>query len=84
MKTRLIRRCERCNGTGTVRITGVYAETYRGLKLVARAQGWVVANRDADWFGCSGPALSNRLARLEGMGLAKSETVGRERRYVAV
>lgn len=84
MKTKLIRKCERCHGTGSVKITGVYAATYRGLKLVARAHGWVVANRDADWFGCSGPALSNRLARLEEMGLATSVVEGRERRYTAI
>ena len=80
---RLVRKCGTCHGTGQVKVSDVYAETYRGLKWFSRAGGYCVANRDCVAFGCKGPALSMRLARLEEMGLATSVVEGRERRYRA-
>ena len=76
-------KCGVCNGKGHVRIGGVYAETLRVLRRRTRAGKVVVANRDIEMFGCQGTALSNRLAWLEQHGFARSERIGRERRYQA-
>lgn len=40
-----------------------------------------LASARAEAFGCSGQALSNRLAWLEARGLLTSERYGRQRRY---
>jgi len=80
---RLVRKCEHCRGTGEVKISRVYAETYNRLKWLSRDSRYCVANRDCAMFGCKGPALSMRLDRLQEMGLATSVVEGRERRYRA-
>lgn len=77
-------RCATCHGTGMIVVTGVYAETLHGLRRRCSRGGFVVANRDAAWFGCKATALNNRLAWLEAHGLAKSERFGRQRRFFAV
>lgn len=76
-------KCHTCKGSGLVVVTGVYAETLAGLRRLAKS-GYVVAGRDAAWFGCKATALNNRLAWLETHGLARSEKYGRERRFFAV
>lgn len=72
------RQCGYCQGTGQIKVTGVYAETYAILRKLRRP---VVAGRDAELFGCSPTALNNRLAWLESNGFAMSKRFGRERRY---
>ena len=77
--------CPHCQGRGQVAVTGVYAETLRGLRRwCANTDRHVVANRDAGWFGCKATALNNRLAWLEAHGFARSEKYGRQRRFYAV
>lgn len=77
--------CPHCQGSGKLRVTGIYAETLRGLRRWCASPGrFVVANRDATWFGCKPTALNNRLAWLEEHGFARSEKYGRQRRYFAI
>lgn len=74
--------CPHCNGKGRIPVTGVYAETLRGLRRWCKRPGmFVVANRDAYWFDCKPTALNNRLAWLESHGFARSEKYGRQRRF---
>lgn len=74
--------CPHCSGCGRIPLTGIYAETLRGLRRwCTRPARFVVSNRDAWWFGCKATALNNRLARLEELGLARSEKYGRQRRF---
>ena len=75
--------CSHCKGTGRVALTGVYAETLRGLRRLTKAYGYCVANQHAKLFGCNATALCNRLAALERLGFATSERFGRERRFRA-
>jgi predicted methyltransferase len=75
--------CPCCEGRGRLPLTGVYLETLKGVRrwVRARPERYVVANRDAYWFGCKPTALNNRLAWLERRGLIRSEKFGRQRRY---
>lgn len=73
--------CPTCQGAGVIPLTGIYAETLRGVRRLASRGGYVVANRDASWFGCKPTALNNRLAMLENHGYVYSEKYGRQRRF---
>ena len=74
-------RCPHCCGKGCIPLTGVYADT---LALL-RAQPDEVTGIDmARLDGCTGPAMNNRLAVLEGYGLVASRRYGRKRLYRAV
>lgn len=73
--------CPHCKGKGTQPLTGVYAETLKGCRRLCRKGGYVMANRDAEWFGCGPTALNNRLSRLEELGFLVSEKYGRQRRF---
>lgn len=74
--------CPHCRGRGIIELTGIYAETLRGVRRkCARNGSYVVANRDAAWFGCQATALNNRLDALEKHGLLRSERYGRQRRF---
>ena len=73
-------KCWACQGRGRVELTGVYADT---LRILRASRSAVVANRDADRFGCLPTALNNRLSWLEEHGLAQSVRHGRERRFWA-
>lgn len=77
--------CGCCGGQGSVTLGEVYEETLRGVRHLCVRQGrYVVANRDAAWFGCKPTALNNRLRRLEELGLVRCEVVGRQKRYTAL
>lgn len=73
--------CTCCNGTGKVELTGVDAETLAGARRYLSRYACLVANRAALWFGCQPTALSNRLKRLELLGLLKAEKYGKQVRY---
>lgn len=74
--------CKHCKGRGVLPLTGVYAETLRGVQRLCGRDGcYVVANRDAWWFQCKPTALNNRLRRLEEMGFVQSCWFGRQRRF---
>lgn len=73
--------CTCCKGTGKVVFTGVFAETFRGAERYLKRHPYLVANRAAPLFGCQPTALSNRLKRLETMGLLKAERYGKQVRY---
>ncbi len=71
------RPCPCCGGTGSVELTGIYSDTLALLRRAGEATGAALARAD----GCKGPAMCNRLAALERMGLAQSRRYGRERLY---
>lgn len=74
--------CPHCHGSGRIEVTGIYAQTLKDVqRWCSRSGRYVVANRDAGWFGCNGTALSNRLAVLEKHGLVYSVKYGRQRRF---
>ncbi len=77
--------CHHCKGKGMVELSGVYAETLRGVRRLCHQEvASVVANQWYKWFGCKPSALSNRLKKLEEHGFLRSEFFGRERRYFLV
>lgn len=76
--------CPHCKGKGTIPLTGVYAETLRGVRRLTKSYGYCVANKHAYLFGCKPTALNQRLAALERHGLLSSERFGRQRRYKAI
>jgi hypothetical protein len=73
--------CTRCAGSGTILLTGVYAETLDLLRHQPVPLSGADLGRLAD---CSGPAMVNRLAVLERLGLARGERCGRKRMWTAV
>lgn len=73
-------RCMFCNGTGRRPVGGVYLKTLRMLRERTRPVTGASLARVAR---CKATAMNNRLARLEGWGLAVSEWRGRERLYRA-
>ena len=73
-------RCPYCRGTGHIPLTGVYADT---LALLQQQPGEVTGADLAKAAGCQGPAMNNRLAALERLGLATSRRYGRLRLYRA-
>jgi hypothetical protein len=66
--------CTHCQGTGTIELTGVYAET---LTLIIRRPGLNGAEL-AKLAGCNGTAMNNRLKALERHGLATGTRFGRQ------
>jgi hypothetical protein len=76
-------KCACCKGRGRVPLAKLYANTLAILRRQSRHGKAVVASRDAETFGCSGTALSNRLAWLQRHGFARSKLHGRERQYRA-
>lgn len=77
-------KCPHCDGKGHTELGGVYAETLQRMREHCSQGGYVVANRDAELFGCNPTALNNRLKRLEELGFVVSEKSGRQRRFVPV
>lgn len=73
--------CGCCKGTGKVLLTGVYADTLLGARRYLKSHAYLLASETAGWFGCKATALSNRLKRLETLGLLKAQVYGRQRRY---
>jgi Mn-dependent DtxR family transcriptional regulator len=70
--------CPHCHGSGQIPLTGVYAETLALLSRQRReASGADLARID----GCSGPAMCNRLVRMEQLGLVVSRRYGHLRLY---
>ena len=71
-------RCNYCDGTGVVKLTGVWADT---LALL-RQHGREVAGADlARVAKCQATAMCNRLVALERLGLATSRRYGRKRLF---
>lgn len=66
--------CTHCGGTGSIELTGVYAET---LALVIRHPGKHGAVLAAI-AKCKPCAMCNRLKRLEALGLVSSKRFGRK------
>lgn len=84
-KRPVYKRCPYCKGTGDMQLAPIYADTLTILRrLTRKADSYVVANADAERFGCEPTALNNRLAGLERMGFAVSEIVSRQRRFRAL
>jgi len=73
-------KCGHCRGTGRIKLTGPYLETY---KLLVKHGKPVHGAALASLAGCTPQAMNNRLAYLEARGLASSERYGRVRRFVA-
>ena len=73
--------CPHCHGKGSLPLSGVYAETLKGVRRWCKAYGYLVANQAASAFDCKPTALNNRLRRLEELGFVRSEWYGRQRRY---
>lgn len=67
--------CTHCGGTGSIELTGVYAET---LALVIRKPGLNGAAL-AKIAKCKACAMCNRLVALERMGLVYAQQHGRQR-----
>jgi MarR family len=67
--------CSHCNGEGYVEMTGVYAKT---LELLRKQPAPLNAVELAKLAKCNPTAMNNRLARLEGHGLAERQRYGRE------
>ncbi len=74
MKTKAYVVCTRCCGTGSIELTGVYAET---LALVIRHPGLNGAAL-AKKAGCQATAMNNRLKALERLGVAVGKKFGRQ------
>lgn len=72
-KARVI--CTHCRGSGSIELTGVYAET---LDLVVRNPNFNGAELAAS-AGCKTTAMNNRLVALERMGLICGKRFGRMR-----
>jgi hypothetical protein len=66
--------CTHCGGTGTVELTGIYADT---LTLLIRHPGLNGAEL-AEIAGCKPTAMNNRLISLERKGVANGTRYGRE------
>ena len=67
--------CSHCDGEGFVELTGIYAETLSLLRGVpANLNGAELAKL----ANCKPTAMNNRLAWLEGQGLAERTRHGKE------
>jgi len=75
--------CGHCGGRGRVLVTGVAAATLAKVRSLIESgdTAYVVAGVDCKRFGCTGQALSNRLAKLAAAGLLSAERHGVEKRY---
>jgi hypothetical protein len=71
-------RCQRCHGTGSIELTGIYRDT---LELLRSQKGECTGAQLARISGCKGTAMNNRLAALERHGLAVSRRYGREKLF---
>ena len=67
--------CSHCDGEGFVELTGIYAET---LFLLRGVPAWLNGAELAKLANCNPTAMNNRLAWLEGQGLAERKRNGRE------
>jgi hypothetical protein len=73
--------CGHCKGTGTIQLTGVYAET---LEILKQQKPFALNGADlAKLAGCSGMSMCNRLIALERFGLAASSKYGVSRLWAA-
>lgn len=72
-------KCKCCAGTGSIELTGVYADTLALLRKAGETSGASLAKV----AGCKSTAMNNRLAALEGHGLATSRPYGRLRLFRA-
>lgn len=66
--------CTHCGGTGTIELTGVYADT---LGLVIRNPGLNGAEL-AKLSKCEATAMNNRLNALQRLGVASGQKYGRQ------
>jgi hypothetical protein len=66
--------CTHCGGTGSVELSGVYADT---LALVIRKPG-LNGSALAKIARCKATAMNNRLKALERLGVATGKRYGRE------
>lgn len=77
---KLTKCCPYCNGVGHVEVSPVYKETWFLLKKFGPISGAELSRHD----GCKETAMNNRLAVLEELGLARSQTYGRLRLFEAI
>lgn len=77
MKAYLV--CTHCCGTGTIELTGVYAETFNLLIRFPGLNGASLAKK----AGCKATAMNNRLTELKNHGLARGRRHGREVIWIA-
>lgn len=75
--------CSACKGHGWIELTGVYLKTLETVERITKKKksAFIVANQDAEQFGCTPTALNNRLAKLEQHGYLFSQRFGRQRRF---
>lgn len=66
--------CTHCQGTGTIQLTGVYAETLTLLISHPGLNGAALAKLAK----CKATAMNNRLKALERHGVATGKRFGRE------
>lgn len=71
------RDCPHCGGTGTERLTGVYAETLKLVRKHPNSHGAALAKIAK----CEATAMNNRLSALARMGLIIGERYGRKTNY---
>jgi predicted transcriptional regulator len=69
--------CTHCQGTGSIELTGVYADT---LGLVIRHPHLNGAEL-AEKAGCEATAMNNRLKAMERHGVVTGTKYGREIRW---
>lgn len=72
--------CPYCLGSGSVRVSPIYKSTWLLLKKHGPISGAALSRYD----GCKETAMNNRLAALEELGLARSQTCGRLRLFEAI
>jgi DNA-binding transcriptional ArsR family regulator len=70
--------CPCCRGQGSVELAGEHALTLDALRGLGRE---IHGAELARLMGTKGPAMNNRLAHLERLGLASSRRSGRKRLY---
>ena len=67
--------CSQCNGEGYTELTGVHADTLSLLRGLPAALNGVELAKLAN---CNPTAMNNRLAWLEGQGLAERKRYGKQ------
>lgn len=73
-------KCSKCKGTGLVKGSGVFADTY---KLLRRQRAEKTGAELARIAGCKPTAMNNRLVWLEHHGMAVGRAYGRSRYWTA-
>ena len=68
--------CSHCQGSGLVELTGEYLTTLLRVRDLGREVTGAELGR---LMGVKGPAMNNRLARLERLGLVTSRRQGKRR-----